>query len=162
MGNLERRIGCMRFSLRAMLILMTLAALACGTLFAAPLRVGIPIVGISLFVFAPTVMAIVVVYGRGYGSTFAIGALIPIGVLMLTCSPYLLYILVYPTEFVGDSILTRLIVAACLSGALGFLAMNGGVAMLARWLLERSQYRGGAEPETRPPDSPFDDESTPV
>lgn len=160
MGNLERRIGCMQFSLRAMLALMTLSALACGALFAAPLRVGIPIVGISLFVFAPTVLAIVVIYGNGYTRTFAIGALVPIGVLALTYSPYVLYIFVQPTEFVDDSIVTRLMVAACLGGGLVVLAINGGVAMLARWLLERSQNRGGAEPQTRPPDSPFDDEST--
>ena len=145
-----------------MLVLMTLSALACGTLFAAPLRVGIPIVGISLFMFTPTGLAIVVIYGNGYARTFAIGSLIPIGLLALMYSPYVPYIFVQPTEFVDDSIVARLIIAGGLGGALGVLAMNGGVAMLVRWLLERSQYRGGAEPETRRPDSPFDDESTPV
>jgi hypothetical protein len=159
MGNSVRRVGCLQFSLRTMLLLMTVSALACGALFAAPPIVGLSIVGIFLLFFTPTVLAIVVIYGSGYGRTFAIGALIPLGVLFQAYSPYFLYYFMAP-DFVGDSIVTRLIIAACLGGALVFLAINGGVAMLARWLLERSRHRGQAESEGNGPGSPFDDEST--
>jgi hypothetical protein len=156
-----RRVGCLQFSLRTMLLVTTLSALACGTLFAAPLYVGIWIASISLLMFTPTVLAIVVIYGSGYARTFAIGALIPMGVLFQAYSPYLLYMFMEP-DFGDDSIVMRLIVAACLGGALVFLAINGGVAMLARWLLERSRDGAGIEPQARQPDSPFDDESTSV
>ncbi len=143
------------------MLLMTVSALACGALFAAPPRVGLSIVGIFLLFFTPTVLAIVVIYGSGYARTFAIGALVPLGVLFQAYSPYFLFLFMEP-DFGGDSIVTRLIVAACLGGALLFLAINGGVAMLARWFLERSRGGRGAGAQARQPDSPFDDESTSV
>jgi hypothetical protein len=157
MGNSKRRTGCLQFSLRAILVLMTFSALACGLLFAAPAQVSILAVFFVLSL-APIVLTVWVVYGRGYFRTFAIGALFP-GTLVLLYS-YIIPFALFDMDIGDDSVMTRLAILAYLVGGLIVFCIYGSVAMLARWLVERWQNPVvNSTGQVHLPESPFDAET---
>lgn len=71
-----------QFTLRALLGATALVALFGGLLFAAPPVVR-GLTAIALMLLMPMVWTVVLTYGRGYVRTFAIGALLPSGVVLL-------------------------------------------------------------------------------
>ena len=71
-----------QFTLRTLMIIITVAAVIFSGLFAGP--DWLSAITAALFVLAiPLVLTVVLVYGRGYGRTFCIGALFPTGVLFV-------------------------------------------------------------------------------
>jgi hypothetical protein len=66
----------MRFSIRSLLVLTAIAAFFSGLLFGLP--DGFAILGLVVVsLLIPTALVAAIVYARGYGQAFAIGALIP-------------------------------------------------------------------------------------
>ena len=74
--------GRYQFTLRTMLIMMTVFSVLLSGLFACPPWVGALIVGV-LVVLVPMALTIGVIYGRGNLHTFCIGALYPAGVTLI-------------------------------------------------------------------------------
>jgi len=71
----------LQFSLQGMFLLMTVLAVAFSLLLAAPPVVRF--IGAAFFLLAlPTVLTVVLIYGRGYARTFCIGALFPAGTML--------------------------------------------------------------------------------
>ena len=66
----------LQFSLRAMLVLTAVVAVACGLLLASPVAVRL-ITAVVLLIVLPVVPAAVFVYGRRWVRSFALGALCP-------------------------------------------------------------------------------------
>ncbi len=133
MGKSERRLGSLQFSLRAVLLLMTVSALACSLLFAAPIQVTVTSI-IFLVTLMPVAFVTTLTYGQGYARTFAIGAIFP-GTIVFLYS-YLLAFGILAGDLSDDSILMRLSIMAYSAGAVLVMLAYGGVAMLVRWLVE--------------------------
>ncbi len=156
MADSERRRGRLQFSLRGLLVLMTVSAFVCGLLFAAPAWVGLLLVVFQCTAM-PVAVTVMIIYGRGYLRTFAIGAMFP-GFLALFYSYAVL--LSGLGDLDDESLQTRLMLAAYLVGLFVVMALYGGTAMVVRWLVERWQS-SELEPLAEVPriESPFDEET---
>jgi len=75
-----------QFSLHSAFVVMTLAAVGCALVLRIPDIVAIPVV-LFLTVALMPVMITVMIYGSSYQRTFAIGAIFPPGLLLLTVLP---------------------------------------------------------------------------
>ncbi len=131
-----KRPGCRQFTLRGLLAMMTLAGVLCGLLIGAPLPIRL-ITATFLFVLAPMVLTVCVIYGRGYFRTFAIGALFPASLSIISA-----YVLVaYAAEFSAndESTLAKLFVLISVAGAFLVFLAYGAIAMGVRWFVERLQ-----------------------
>jgi hypothetical protein len=157
MGNPGRRVGCLQFSLRSSLAMMTAAAIGCGLLFGGPIVLGFLLL-LFFFTVIPLALTITIVYGRGYLRTFAIGAMFPGGLALL----YSYVVLASGDGLDDDDLETRMMLAAFLVGLCMVLALYGGTAMLVRWSIERWQTRRDEpEPVVSVPESPFDADKSP-
>ncbi len=154
----RRRRGCLQFSLRTILVVMTLSALLCGLLFASPGFVGM-LTLFFLYTAAPVALTITIVYGRGYLRTFAIGAMFPGGLAVFFS--YAVLFSGFGGLYEGE-LGIRLVLCAYLVGLFVVLGLYGGFAMLVRWLVERWQRPDTeTEPEISQPESPFEEEAAP-
>ena len=130
-----------QFSLLGLFGAMTLVAVFCAVFFAAPLWVGL-LAALFFGVSIPGVLTTMLVYGRGYGRTFAIGALFPVGLAAL---PVALYSIYWPAVFlgsgVGDDPDTRRFILIYVVGGSAMAAGSGLTAVATRWLIERPRRR---------------------
>ena len=159
MAGANPRRGCLQFSLRTALLVMMLAALTLGVLFAVPTDY-MPAVLLLLHTPAAMIFAVLAIYSRGYWRTFAIGACFP--AFFVFISPFLFQILYYDLdEFSENSVvLQRLIALAFLVGAFLVFLAHGALAVLVRWLVESQQGRNtDSEPKVPRAESPFDGEA---
>ena len=101
-GQTRDRHGPVQFSLRALLVVTAVAAVLCALLTA-----GSPVVrwfaGLAILFLLPMLCTVMLVYGRGYQRTFAIGAIFPSGLWFLTCG-MLVLLYTYAVLFGGSSI----------------------------------------------------------
>jgi len=155
-SNEKRRRGCLQFSLRTVLVVMTIAALLCGALFAAPAIVGFLLTGFVLTAM-PLVLTIMLIYGRGYLRTFAIGALFPGVIVMLYSYAAFASVLDDLDDALETSWEAGLTMVIYTAFAAFVLALYGGTAMLVRWFIERPR-REQPVPAQAEPESPFDAE----
>ena len=159
-----RRRRCLQFSVRTVLVVMTLAALVLGAVFAMPIAVFSYILLVS-HVPVVTVFVVCAVYGRGYFRTFSIGAGLPAGLVLF--SPYLIQFFYYGfDEFIDDSsgsTTARLVFLGYLAVGVLLCVVHGGLAVVVRWLIEKereaaSELDEAMESTSR---SPFDGENRP-
>jgi len=139
MGGAKRR-RVLQFSLRTVLVVMTFAALVLGAVFAMPIGVFSYILLVS-HVPVVTVFVVCAVYGRGYFRTFAIGAGLPAGLVLF--SPYLIQFVYYGfDDFIDESsgsTTARLVFVGYLVVGVLLCVVNGGLAMVVRWLVEKDR-----------------------
>ena len=83
--------GPVQFSLRTIFVVTTIVGVLCGLLIG-----GSPIVrwctGFALVLLLPVLWTVMIIYGRGYQRTFAIGAMFPCGILFVAVGTALFFI----------------------------------------------------------------------
>jgi hypothetical protein len=72
-----------QFGISTLLGITTGTAVICALLFPMPGSIAIPLMVFITFTVLPAVWTTVIIYGRGYQRTFGIGAMFPVGVLLL-------------------------------------------------------------------------------
>jgi hypothetical protein len=143
-GQTERSNRRVQFSLRSLFVLMAVVALLCGLLVA-----GSPAVrwctGLALLLLLPLVWTVMLIYGRGYQRTFAIGAMFPGGIVLVYVSITFYYValgMLYNVpattwhdlrDFVGQSATT---LAGIAGVELVLSILFGIVATGLRWMIE--------------------------
>jgi hypothetical protein len=144
--------GC-QFSLRTLFAVTTFVAVACTVYFALPPPAGV-LLDLCLVVSTPVVLAAMVIYGRQYVRTFAMGALIAAGVFLFPA--FTLYGLSFVGAIAGnyidlddpDSI--RFFAVTFVSAYYFLVLGNGLLAVLVRRLVEpREPAAGKKAPEER-------------
>jgi hypothetical protein len=73
--------GCLQFSLRSMFAVTFAVAMVCTLVFRVPSLVAVPLLALLSTILAAALTAIII-YGRNYQQTFAIGAVIPLSPVM--------------------------------------------------------------------------------
>ncbi len=136
-----------QYSLRTMFILTTVLAVAVSLLFAVP-----PVVRLVAAAFfallLPSVVTVVLIYGRGYARTFCVGAIFPAGVSIWPFQsgvPLLVYGLGGPGGVDDVGYVPGIWIGVTLVVSLVF----GLIAMGVRWLVEASQLRRQREASVR-------------
>ena len=125
MATTAKRPGCRQFTLRGLLATMTLTGILCGLLVGASLPIRL-ITATFLFIMAPMVLTVCVIYGRGYFRTFAIGALFPASLSFVTAY----YLVAVAYEYDDDeSLLAKLFVLLFIAGAFLVFLVYGAIAM---------------------------------
>jgi len=122
-----------QFSLRSLLWLTTAVAVVCAVMFQMPDALAIPILMFVTMAMVP-VLVTVLIYGRGYQRTFAIGAIFPPGLLLLAFTPLARFLGEMPMRMDrSDSVGLRVFfgVLWISSPAMGLLCVG------TRWLLEK-------------------------
>ena len=137
-----------QYSLRSLLIVTTVLAVACAVFFAFPVWVGI-IALLCMVFFTPVVLTIVLIHRPGYLRTFCTGALFPAGICFIVCGIYI-FIVFLTFVFDGGPSFSpdegRRIEVLIFLGAYCVLVILGGLlAVFVRWRLEAPQRRAARE-----------------
>jgi hypothetical protein len=148
-----------QYSLRSLLVVTIVVALACTIFFACPVWVGV-VAGFCMVLFTPIVLTIVLIHRPGYLRTFCTGALFPAGLLFLFAGLYCYVFLLVMFEG-GPNGAPRVVLLIFLGVYWTLVVLSGLLAVLVRWRLEaparraaRDAARGQEAPET---DDPFRD-----
>jgi hypothetical protein len=135
-----------QYSLRTMLIVMTVLAVALSGIFAGPPWAS-TLTGLLLSLLATMVLTVGIIYGRGYGRTFCIGGLFPAALILIAYKPDYMDLVraigwqdYYGTFGSPDEILPwRVALSIFVAGVM--IVVSGLVAMGVRWMMEGSQRR---------------------
>ena len=134
-----RRGGAFQYSLRTLFVLTTALAVLCSLLFASPGWVRF-FSGQFAFAILPAVLVVMLVYGRGYTRTFALGALFPAAACFLASGVMHLYISIevidyrFPDFDDLDEVGIAFGVFVLTVGAASLI--SGLIAVGVRWLVE--------------------------
>jgi hypothetical protein len=129
----------MKFSLRTLFIWLTALAVYFAIVFAVPVVVSYACTILMTFVMMPVIVT-GVVYDRGYARTFWIGCATTGAIPYLMVCYYSIFasLLFFADDFIGDEWwMARIAFAVCH----GLVLLSGGIAMAARWLIERKNRR---------------------
>jgi uncharacterized membrane protein len=142
-----------QFSLRSMLLMVSLAAVCCSGLFSGYGWLA-GLTGLFIVVAAPVILVIALVYGRGNLRTFCIGALFPSGMALATLSSatstYMIPVALFGG---GEEFDVRAIVVA---GLTVYFAAIIGCGLLALWV--RRMVEPVPSVAKGRPDGPFPNE----
>lgn len=160
----------MRFTLKTLFVVVSVAAVLCCAFFALPGWLSLIVLG-TLFSLVPPALIAGIVYGRGYGRAFSIG-----GISAGGCLPfiYLYYSFAFSMSYINgfddlddESVLGIRVVFAVIL----FLVCLGGLAAISvRWLSLRANRKAGKHRPASPGDysllhgrvSTIQMESTPI
>jgi len=142
-GQTPNRHRPVQFSLRALLVVTTVAAVLCALLMEGPPMVRWS-TGFALFFLLPLLRTVMLAYGRGYQRTFAIGAMFPCGILLLSVGVGIYFYALAvsdgprPTwEQVGRYLSNAAPALASIAGMNLVLSILFGVVALGlRWMIE--------------------------
>ena len=124
----------MQFSLKTLLIVVTLVAVLCGIAFALPHLVGAIVLGLSLL-FAPALLVSGAVYIRGNWQAFCVGGAtisifsMPVMYLNYSFHP------IYSGSSEDDAFIEMKVTMAVLWGLICFSGLLGiGMRYISRWI----------------------------
>lgn len=149
----DARPARFQYTLRGLLALTTAVAIACAVFFTMPEWVS-GLVTVCVLISTPGMLTVMVIYGRGYTRTFAIGALFPALLPAGLClSPVLAFYLITPAGSALGGAFDAMEpgVAFLISLNVYFVLVlgNGLLAVWVRRCVERVQRSSGSQSPTR-------------
>lgn len=130
----------MRFTLKTMLAAVSAAALVCTVFFALPGMISLIVLGV-FWMLLPAALVAGIVYGRGYGRAFSIGAVVTGG-----CMPMLWlyamfsgFAIISDIDFADSGGEEVVILQIYFAVIFGCIAASGLVSMAVRWWSLRQQ-----------------------
>ena len=138
-----------QYSLRTMFIVMTVLAIGVSLLFAAPPIVQVVSAGFFL-ILLPMVLTVAIIYGRGYGRTFCIGAIFPAGVAIWPVG-YGVPLILYGMDGMDD---VGYGPGIWVGVAFAVSMLFGLIAMGVRWMIQAPQRQQEREAFLREQTSP--------
>ncbi len=139
-----------QFSVRALLVATALLAVACSGISVAP-GWGLLVILWLVTVGLPAALTTIVIYGRGYLRTFAIGAMFPAAIISVICIVSL-WGTTYMMIRYHDSPRQPILLFVSLGVFFAFsIPLNAGVGLLAVWIRRMVEpRRQRPQPESTP------------